>query len=761
LITTKKGKAGQARITVNAQQGWGQITRQMPMLNTPEYLEMRREGIANDGSTVAPSDYDINGFWDTTRYTNWQKALLGVTSHYMNYNANISGGSANTSYFIGGTFHRQTAVFPGSYSDQKGAVNFNVSSASVNQRFKIQLSGNYMIDDNHLPANDFTSDAINTPPDGPDLYSPDGSINWQTNSSGASTWTNPLSILSNLYHNKTTNLISNAVASYQVLTGLELRCSLGYTDLQTSDIATFALASINPEFRQYVTRSALYGNYNNNSWIVEPQITYKQIFGFGKFDFLLGSTINQLNSNSTQFGGAGYNSDQDLTNIQFATNVSVTNNTVIAYKYNALFGRINYSLSNRYILDLNARRDGTSRFGPANQFHDFESGGLAWIFSEEGFVKRNLRVVSFGKLRMSYGSTGNDQIGDYTYLSLFNPTYAPIPYQGIRTIAPINLSNPYLQWEDTKKWEGALDLGLLKDRILFNGNYYIDRSSNQLLAYALPYVTGFNSIASNFPATVQNNGWEFTLTSSNVKTKSFSWSTHINLTIPRNKLVTFPNLATSAYASLLIIGKPINIVHLFHLVGVNDTTGIYEFASKTGPTYNPTYGVDNNIIISTAPKYYGGFQNGFSYKTFELDVLFQFVKQMGQNYALGNLANQPGAYGVNQPVYVLNRWQFPGDVKPVERFSASGNNLFIQSLDASQSDGVYGDASFIRLKNLSLSWNVPRHWIYKSGLQNVRFFMQGQNLLTITKYKGLDPENQSTLSLPPLLVLTTGASVEF
>ena len=179
------------------------------------------------------------------------------------------------------------------------------------------------------------------------------------------------------------------------------------------------------------------------------------------------------------------------------------------------------------------------------------SGSIAgaWLFSQESFIKDNLPVLSFGKLRLSYGTTGNDQVGDYQYLGLFNPTYAPTPYQGIVGYQPSGLANPNLQWELTKKLDAGLDIGLFNEDILLNANYFYNQSSNQLLGYNLPITTGFTSIERNFPAVVQNTGIELMVTTKNIRGKNFSWTTSFNVTIPRNKLVSFPDLATSSYAS--------------------------------------------------------------------------------------------------------------------------------------------------------------------------------------------------------------------
>jgi TonB-linked SusC/RagA family outer membrane protein len=764
LITTKRGKPGQTKVDVNLQQGWGQDTRRLDLLNTQQYIQMRLEGLRNDGiAGPSSTDYDLNGLWDQSRYTNWQKVLDGGTAHYSDYNASVSGGSATTQFLVSSTFHREGTVFPGDYSDEKGSVHFNLNNSSVNQRFHFTFSGNYLSDNNQLPAIDFTNTSLVLAPDAPALYNPDGTLNWELNSSGAHTWTNPLNVLYTNYQNKTNNLIANSVISYQVLPGLEIMSSFGYNYLTTNEFSDLPLNYNPPENRATSTRTAYYTNSIVSSWIIEPQLHYKRAFGNGKVDFLLGTTMQEMNTNGYDLMGSGYTSDQVLQDIQAASTIT-SGSSVLAstYKYQAVFSRLNYNWKDKYIIDIAIRRDGSSRFGPENQDHNFGSIGGAWVFSEEKWLKNNLGFLSFGKLKLSYGTTGNDQIGDYQYMNLYKSTTAGVPYQGTVGLTPSGLPNSYLQWEETRKLQAGIDLGFFNDRLLFSGDYSRDRSSNELLSYALPSITGFGSINENFPATVQNKDWEFNVTSVNVTGKDFKWSTNINFTIPQNKVISFPNIALSSYASGtngVIIGQPIGIIKTLHSLGVDPATGAYVFEDSHGnPTSTPNLTTDETTLINTNPKYYGGIGNTFSYKGFELEFFFQGVKQTGiSRYSITNNGNEPGTKAVNQSVAVLNAWQEPGDISSIERFNTN-SSLFIQALYAGSSDLGYTDASYIRLKNLSLSWNLPKEWQQRAHLQNARIYIQGQNLLTITKYPGLDPETQ-TSGLPPLRVITVGMRV--
>ncbi len=229
----------------------------------------------------------------------------------------------------------------------------------------------------------------------------------------------------------------------------------------------------------------------------------------------------------------------------------------------------------------------------------------------------------------------------------------------------------------------------------------------------------------------------------------------MNLTIPQNKLIDFPNLTSSSYGSL-IIGKSINILQKYHFLGVDPARGVYIFADYQGnPVFSPNFSTDRIVTINPDPKFYGSIQNSFGYKGLQLDIFFQFVKQIGRSPLPFML---PGARA-NQPVSVVNRWQKPGDINTYYQRYNSNNSLSLINASSS-SDGFYLDASYIRLKNISLSYELPSIWKKKTQLQNCRLYIQGQNLLTLTHFpNGVDPETKGNTTLPPLKVLTVGLQV--
>jgi hypothetical protein len=484
-------------------------------------------------------------------------------------------------------------------------------------------------------------------------------------------------------------------------------------------------------------------------------------------ELLGGATFQAKNGSIETINTSGYTSDLLLQSIQAAPSVSGTKNYNF-YKYNAFFGRLNYNWQRKYVINGALRRDGSSRFGQKNRFHDFGSVGAAWIFTEERPIHKALPILSFGKLKASYGTTGNDQFADYAYVSAYNSTSAGVPYQNSTGLYVSSIANPYIQWEETQKLMMGISLGFLNDRFILDASYSRNHTSSQILPYKLPSVTGFTAIMYyNFPAIVQNTSWEFMLNADIVRGKQLNWKTNLNFTIPKNKVLSFPNIQNTSYASGLsgvIIGQPLGVQKIFHYTGVDPSTGLYTVADLNGnPTTSPNYSSGYTGLVAPMRKLYGGVENSINYKAFQLDFFFEFVNQIGKNvYSYYNGNTTPGTFNtygtVNQPADVFyNHWGKNGDNVSIQKYSTSQLGPLPTAADA----GYSSDLSFLRLKNFSFSWNLPVSFIQRAHLQRVRIYAHGQNLLTFTKFKGLDPETGVSLVLPPLRVISIGVQLSF
>jgi TonB-linked SusC/RagA family outer membrane protein len=751
LINTKKGKAGKTSLSGNVYTGASVIPRTMNMMNTQQYLALRREALQNDGEEPTIDNAPELKAFDTTLYTNYKKTYLGGTAHTTDAQLSVTGGGEGTQFLIGGNYHQESAIYPGDMKDKRLSFHSNISHASSGGRLTVNLSTTYVVDNNHLGQYNFAG----TPrlaPNTPLLYDSSGKVRWEQN---GVTLENPGIFLLRSYSGNTSNLLGNLTFSYRLLPGLTLKANMGYNTVRLDETSLEPRVARNPA--DYTTGAAEFASNVFKSWIIEPQAEYIRTIGKGKLNILAGSTWQENVNSSTDIAADGITNDAMLQSISAATSIRGAS-SYYQYRYSAFFGRIGYNWKDKYLLNLTGRRDGSSRFGPGRQFANLGAGGLAWIFTKEKFSRHLPAFFTFGKLRASYGTSGNDQIGDYQYLDTWSsPFYS---YNGQAGLFPSRLANTDYSWEVNRKLEGALELGFLKDRILLNASYFFNRSGNQLISYKLPYQAGFPGIVENFPAEVQNSGLELTLNTKNIQSKNFSWSTSFNLTIHRNKLVKFPGLSTSSYSSSYVVGRSLSLVRGYRYLGVNDTTGIFRFTDvdKDGVIS----GNDLMILGSQDPKFYGGFQNSFSYKGWLLDVFFEFRRQYGPNYLYGvyNTIYVPGTSNNNLPVSLENRWKKPGDHAVFQQVTQSaGSAAYKAANDFMTSSGTYSDASFIRLKNIALSYSVPDTYVKRANLQACRIYVHIQNLLTITNYEGADPEVKDLFTLPPLRTFTAGIQI--
>lgn len=745
LITTKKASTEQTRFFVKLHRGAGAVTRKMELMSTAQYLAMRREAFSNDGTAMTNSNAPDLLLWDTTRYTDWQEELIGKTVDQTNVNFGVSGGNAFTQFFVSGGYYKETTVFPGDFGSEKINGSLSLNHQSQDKRFTFSLSGSYLINNNILPRED-VSRRITLAPNAPRLYLPSGALNWEN-----STWINPMSVLERWFNNKTHVFNSTLSIGFQITKGLQVKISNGYSRQYLKEHGIMPQKSFNPA--TISASSATFGRTEMQTLITEPQFLYNWQEKKHSIDVVAGMTIQQTDQQSLQQNGTGYSSDALLYSIQAASTVSTTVDRETRYRYTGQFARVGYQYDKKYLASVTARRDGSSRYGPADRFANFYSAGMGWVFSKEKWLQKQ-GMLSFGKLRMSWGRSGNDQIGDYRYLDLYS-AYSNA-YQSITPFYPTQLFNPTFSWEEVTKKELGIELGFLKDRLQLTGNYYRNITRNQLIQYPLPTITGFSGVLKNLPATIRNTGWEIELSGTLIKKTRRNWSFSVNLTVPRNKLVRFDGLSSSSYANTYVIGQSLNISKRFGFNAVNPATGVYTFIDydNNNQLGSPQ---DEQKIVDGSQLYFGGLQQNLVLGRFTISFLVQFVRQpYAPNYLVW--FSRPGSLS-NQPVHVMNRWQKPGDESNIQRYSvsnAAANNAYSYY---QFSDAGFSDASYIRLRNLYFAFDALTPSLKKIGLKKATLFLQGHNLVTFTSYKGLDPETQTFL--PPVKLFTAGMEINF
>jgi TonB-linked SusC/RagA family outer membrane protein len=741
IINTKRSKPGPTRFTLNVARGKTTIPRKLKLLKTEEYLAMRKEALRNDG--VQPDIYNAPDLmlWDQTRYTDWQDYFY-APGEVITVDAGVSGGIAQTNYGIAAGYQSQEELMNQGGKNTRGSFTGNVSHASMNQKFRFGFSTTVAITsvDAIRPGN-----YAYTAPNAPDVYDQKGNFNFVPYR-GMYGSNFPFNALKRPSESRTMTTNNSLQLSYEIVRGLKLSATGGFNFSNNDNAYYTPAASADALFGNLSI--AYFGKSSTVNLLVEPQISYKTFIGRGSLSVQLGGSLQQIKNEGITTIGIMFPNDNLMRSPNNASVKQVIEGSG-EYKYAAAFAIINYSWDNKYILDLNARRDGSSKFGPGRQFGNFWSVGAIWIASQEKWIQSILPSWwSFVKLSGSYGITGSDAVGDYEFLTRWGNVPGNVPSQtlfdyngtpGFHLLGPVNQD---FRWESTNKLNLSVAFGFLKDRVNVSADYYRHRSGNQLTQMPTPVYTGFEHVRANSPALVQNSGIEINIDAKILNTKDWHLSANFNFSRNRNKLVDYPGLASSPYAYMYEIGQSLNAKYLYHYTGINPATGDYTFEdrNKNGnlSTYNagvPRFPDDDRYIVyDLNPDYTGGFAVQASWKGVGLAAQFVYKKQWGEDpyvdLQIGTMKN------VYIPKEVAeNHWQKPGDLALYPKYTSLPLNQTIRS-----SDRYYTDASFVKLGTLALSYDLPAGLLNKVKVQSCRFLVSTQNVFTITSYRGLSPE---------------------
>ncbi len=750
LITTKTAKDNQLRVSLNVNKGWGKVSRFSEMFNTSQYLQLRRDELQNSGLEVNAANAPDLVEWDTTAYTDWQRWYMGGTAETSKGSLNLSFGNDHHKFLLSGTYHEETTVLPGQTKYKRGNVHGSYRYDSKNKRFNV-ISNLFGTFDRTLLSGTTTggiSQIFMTPPHFP-VYTESGDYFWTNDRM------NYVAELESYYKAGANNFNITSSLSYKLVNNLLLKGFLGYNHVNIDEVKPYPSKAQRP-FGGIIPKGiSAFGNQLVHNYIIEPQLNYSKVVPSGKIDLLLGATY-QHNLRDGEFMLANNFENDDLLEDITNGNIFFSDSAYTHYKYVSFFGRATYRIANKYVINGTLRRDGSSRFGPGRQFGNFYSIAGAWIFSNEHWMNERLPFLSFGKLRVSYGTTGNDAIGDYGFVS----TYTSIlGYGGQPASVPSSPANPDYRWELNRKFEVGLELGFLRDRMFLSVAWYNNLSTDQLLQQQLPYMTGFESYLANVPAVVRNRGWEFELNTINYHKKNFKWTTQINAFLPKNILKSFPNINNSAYANEFIVGYPLDNYQTLLYNGLNRQNGIPSFADVNNDgvirnnfsSYNGMGG-DKIFVGSSLPKINVGIHNMLTFKSFDLAFLFHYVEQKG--YSIFNNLSMMGQ---------MNSWstfdywknQSVGNLPAPSALPQQYLSNFLTS------NYSITNSSFLRLKNISLGCEVKDVLKLNKKISSFKLYVQAQNLFTITEYNRYDPETSfiRDIMVPSLRIIQVGAKI--
>lgn len=763
LITTKRGKGGRTNFSVNMSQGITHITRFYDMLNTKDYLAMRREAFANDGITPTVENAPDLFLWDSTRDVNWQKYLWGNVGKYSSVSANVSGGNDQITFRLSGGYSRSQDMKVISGANKSFTLQAALDYNSQNKKFQLSLTTmmvNGRSDARYLPANYAMA------PNAPEPLKPNGELNYDAYR-GAKGVSFPWANLKTTADTRSNQLGANLDLSYSLYKGVRIGSAFRLKQAGSDVFSTTPVVSMDPlaDPKSRLGRNSS-GTTKSNAFTIEPYISYNASVGNGRLATRLTGTYEQNRTTALTLTGSGYVTDDFIYSMSAAPVKNVLDRFG-EYRYAGGMITTNYIHDNKYIADITLRRDGNSRFGPGKQYGNFGSFGLAWIVTEEAWAEKIFpRFLTFLKPSANYGLTGSDNVGEYQYLTQWSNTYNGgnfNPYNGMPGVVPQLQANSDYHWSTSRQINLTLEIGLI-NRINITLNAYRNRTDDQLVSFPTGEYTGFPNVTANSPANMQNTGWSVAVSAAAIRTKNFQWNVSFNTSYQKNKLLDYPNLELSPYATTYKIGESTNTYYMFRYLGVDPATGefIFEDQNKDGQIKNnssviPGTADDDRVIgVVVQPDFQGYMSHTFSYKNFRLSMNFtlkRFDARTLLNGRSGSLRN------IGQWEYD-NRWTTPGQVTSVPKLTTS--SLFVNKGDLSSSDGQYTKTNFIRLSQADIGYSLPQKWAKKAGMEGMNIGLNANNILVLTNFKGIDPDSPPAgVGTPPSRTISLSLNCNF
>jgi TonB-linked SusC/RagA family outer membrane protein len=744
LVTTKKGKEGKTKIEFNTSYSFQNVIEKLDLLETPDYLDYMED--------ARPGTYDPNGTYSNT---NWQDEIYR-NGGIQNYQVSLSGGNDNITYYVSGVVYDQEGiVIDSEYKRYSLTTNLDIQ-ANRNLKVGINLFGARYLTNGTLTqegsgggtGTGVTSAAVLMEPTVP-IYNTDGSY---AISPIGDPHDNPVAIAKERTLDRVgETLQGNIYGEFKITKDLSLRSSLGVRMWSGRD-GTYTPTTLNAGLQ--VTGEGYIDGSRNSDLVTEHYLTYtKQINDVHDLSIMGGYSYQSFHNESWRAISQNFITDAfiywDLDGGSVAKNPS---SSLTESELASVYGRVNYKLLDRYLLTVNARYDGSSRFAKNNKWAFFPSGAIAWNVADEPFME-NVQQISQLKIRASYGVTGNQAIAPYQSLAKFRTIPSTIINNTlVNAVAPNAVANENLTWESTAQTNIGFDLGLFNHRIMLVADYYKMKTDDLLFSLALPEYSGYSSLLKNI-GSVENKGFEITLSTVNLD-GNVKWNTDLNFSRNRNKILELPDgndifvdsgpghMVGIGNTQVLREGEPMGQFFGYIYDGVyqegddfldgggfEQEAGGEKFRDLTGD--GQLTGDDRAVIGNPNPDFIWGFNNTLEYKGFDLNF-FIYAMQGNDIYSFTLFELELLSGYANSTTRALYRWTPTNTNTDVPKATDSRSRI-------SSSRFVY-DGSFIRLKNVSLGYRLPKQLMDRWGLSYARIYVSGQNLLTFTDYPGVDPE---------------------
>ncbi|WP_437920630.1 SusC/RagA family TonB-linked outer membrane protein [Sphingobacterium sp. LRF_L2] len=778
VITTKSGKSGQSNLTLNAKFGGGDVAGKIDLMNSSQLLSYQRELMQAAGMTDEQISLRRPDFLQNTS-TDWYDLAFQSTKN-QTYNLSASGGNDKTKYFGSGEYFDQQGGLIGSHFKRYGA-RLNVDH-KLSDKFDLsfKINGSYTDQRSANAGNGYASPLLqmffNTPyiP----AYNLDGSLSdgfsdGQAGTSGYEPFSSipstyrPTLIGGNFLHtvendyNRNNNLYNsfNGAMGWNIIDGLRFVVRGNAEIINIEEKVWWDPISYNGSDYEGLLQNS---NIKNINLLTNQLLTYDKTFGGGhSINVLLGNEFQKNDYTWTYFATEGF-ATSELQQPGVGAKPLDKDGNREQFAFHSVFVNANYDYNAKYFVGASLRRDGSSRFPSDSRYGTFYSGSLAWRVSEEQFLK-NVTWINNLKLRTSYGRMGN---ADFLFTNRNYPFSALYGFNAVyndeSAVVASQVANPNFTWEKTKMFDIGVDFGLFGQYLSGSVEFYDKRSEALILQAPLSGTTGFSTINSNI-GSILNQGWEVTLSSTPVKTTNFSWSVDGNFATLKNRVLSLVNdspiTPTSNSNQRIEVGHSIASWYLQEWAGVDSETGAPQWYDADG-NVTSTYANATRRYVGTAlPKITGGLTNRFQYKDFDLSFLISFsAGNKALNRTRQYWENDGNSSNYNFGVDAADRWQKPGDISDKPK-AVWGNN----SLSNSISTRYLEDLSYVRLRNVRFGYSLPSSLIGRIGANQIKLYAQAENLITLTGYKGFDPD-VNTAPLAPTStssVATSNSGVDF
>lgn len=700
LITTKKGNAQRTQVNLNTSYGWQTLPgeRIPKMMNAAQWNEYK-------GTNVQGVD------------TDWMQEIL-QTAPTSTLEFSVSSGNDKTLVFLSGNYYRQEGVVRstdyGRYSGRLSVDHKLLDNLTVGGSVSMSYSTNDRVEGDYTLYGPIPN-AISMPAIYP-VYNPDGSYNEN------GPYANPVAIIDHTINQAFTNRSNAGVyLDYKFLKNFT------FTSKWNADQYFLREHEYDPIT---VAQGAKYNGLGIEGTTYASNLMSSNVLQYitsvdnkHHFEALGGYSIEKYSRRNTYIEAIDF-PNEHFQYITSAGTIRAASARSLDRGLNSFFGQFKYNYLYKYIVTVTARADGSSKFGKNNRYGYFPAMSFAWRANEEAFL-RDVKAISELKLRVSVGLTGNDDISDFSSLGLYRGGYN---YGQRPGIAPVQLPNNDLRWETTLQKGIGFDLGLWNDRVTFVADLYHNHTRDLLLSRPVPPSTGYTSITANI-GELQNKGVEFLLSTENIQ-GDFNWSTALNFSANRNKVLKLyegqPIDDQGRGGNRVQEGEPVGIFYGYNCLGVDPTTGLLVYEDVDGDGVITS--ADRKKIGDPNPDFIYGITNNFAYKSFDLSIFLQGVH--GNDIFNGSKIYLASGVGEdNQMAFMADRWKKPGDITTIPKEG-----------DQRKSSRFIENGSFMRIKNVTLSYNVPTKWLMFARMKSARFYVSGQNLFTFTAYSGMDPE---------------------